>query len=54
MTYLHLEPYPAVVHLSLPNLPALAVLQDQFEGEDLPERRPTGRPSDLASDQANT
>ena len=54
MTYLRPEPYPAVAHPLLPNLPALAVLQDQFGGEDLPERRPTGRPSDRASDQVNT
>lgn len=54
MTYLRPELHPAVAHPLLPNLPAPAVLQDQLEGEDSPERHPAGRPSDQASDQANT
>lgn len=54
MTYLHPGPCPAVVHPLLRNLPAPAVLQDQFGGEDSPEQHPTERPSDQASDQANT
>lgn len=53
MTYLRPEPYPVVARPLLPNLPAPAVLQPQFEGEDSPERRLIGRPSDRASDQAN-
>lgn len=43
-------PYPelnlAAAHPSLQSLQALAVLRDQFEGEDLPEQRLIGHPSD--------
>lgn len=53
MTYLRLEPHPAAVHPLLPNLPTPAVLQDQSEGEDSPERHPAGHPSGQASNQAN-
>lgn len=53
MTYLCPEPYRAVAHPLQPNSPVPAVLRDQFEGEDSPERRPAERPSDQVSDQAN-